>query len=434
MIFHDKIRPPRIARQRGCACSLASVVAVALVCVAALGVSGQADAAPEEGVQHVVAQGHTLGKIAKRYNVSVEDLCRVNGIDKKKPLKPGQRLVIPQKVTAQKNGQSSGDTTDVQLQPRSASASAIGSASDSSDSAASQSSYLKGPYTTHLMAPGHILGKVAQRYLTTVEDIQRANGLKPRQTIKAGTCLVIPLSQKHYKQLRPKRLPCVTAEIRAEQQLAQGASSSNAGTVGSSAEANLRAYARRPSAPGVIHLVRGGSSFRGRVVNTGGRGIPAAISKVDALLYDRRTQATHSTSVELLSKLTQVSDFFGGRRIIIVSGFREESSNRYTTRSNHALGKAIDFRIEGVPNEALRDYCHTLSGVGVGYYPNSSFVHLDVRKITTHWTDVSGPGERPRYTSMTAITQPTPSTKTKAPKSKRAKSSGGTNRPIASAP
>jgi hypothetical protein len=36
--------------------------------------------------------------------------------------------------------------------------------------------------------------------------------------------------------------------------------------------------------------------------------------------------------------------------------------------------------------------------LGVGYYPNSSFVHLDIRKgAKAFWIDYSGPGEAPLY-------------------------------------
>jgi hypothetical protein len=38
-----------------------------------------------------------------------------------------------------------------------------------------------------------------------------------------------------------------------------------------------------------------------------------------------------------------------------------------------------------------------LDQVGVGYYPNSSFVHVDVRSQNTQWVDRSSPGERPEY-------------------------------------
>jgi hypothetical protein len=62
-------------------------------------------------------------------------------------------------------------------------------------------------------------------------------------------------------------------------------------------------------------------------------------------------------------------------------------------------GLACDFRVVGIANTQLRDYLRrTYQKVGVGYYPNSSFVHLDVRKDrSAFWIDYSGPGERALY-------------------------------------
>lgn len=45
--------------------------------------------------EHVVAEGQTLGKIAKRYQISIAELCEANGITRREKIKPGQRLVIP---------------------------------------------------------------------------------------------------------------------------------------------------------------------------------------------------------------------------------------------------------------------------------------------------------------------------------------------------
>jgi len=45
----------------------------------------------------------------------------------------------------------------------------------------------------------------------------------------------------------------------------------------------------------------------------------------------------------------------------------------------------------------------TLDDTGCGYYPNSSFVHMDVRDPETGhvaWIDASGPGETPRYVAQ----------------------------------
>lgn len=53
----------------------------------------------------------------------------------------------------------------------------------------------------------------------------------------------------------------------------------------------------------------------------------------------------------------------------------------------------------GVPNAALRDFLRTFDDVGVGFYPNSTFVHLDARDYDAYWVDYAGPGEPPRYSA-----------------------------------
>ncbi len=104
----------------------------------------------------------------------------------------------------------------------------------------------------------------------------------------------------------------------------------------------------------------------------------------------------------LVERLQAVVDKFGKTtspiKLSIISGYRPTSIG-----SMHATGRAIDFRIEGVKNEDVVMFCKTLSDTGCGFYPNSSFVHLDVRDAGAghvSWIDVSGPGETPRYVSQ----------------------------------
>jgi len=97
----------------------------------------------------------------------------------------------------------------------------------------------------------------------------------------------------------------------------------------------------------------------------------------------------------LLVRLQAVTHKFPGRTISLVSGYRPQSQG-----SLHQLGRALDLRVAGVSNEDLVAFCKTLPDTGCGYYPNSSFVHMDVRKRGTgsvSWIDASGPGEAPRY-------------------------------------
>jgi hypothetical protein len=82
-------------------------------------------------------------------------------------------------------------------------------------------------------------------------------------------------------------------------------------------------------------------------------------------------------------------------KVSVISGYRPMSSGSY-----HATGQALDLRLDGVPNEAVVEFCKTLADTGCGYYPNSSFIHVDVRQPGTGhvaWIDASGPGEAPRY-------------------------------------
>src|SRR5690606_38450752 len=155
-----------------------------------------------------------------------------------------------------------------------------------------------------------------------------------------------------------------------------------------------RKYQRPARRAGYVTLQATGRSWRGYAIVKGNVIAGRAKAAFQKTLYSWRTGAEKPIDPKLIRLLAKVSDTFGGRRLRVVSGYREHS---HAKESKHKLGHACDFSVEGVPNEALRDYLLTLPGVGVGYYPNSSFVHLDVRKKKTQWTDHSQPGQAPRY-------------------------------------
>lgn len=89
---------------------------------------------------------------------------------------------------------------------------------------------------------------------------------------------------------------------------------------------------------------------------------------------------------ELLERLQHLGDTFEGHAIQIFGGVRPNA--RETSRHRHA--RALDLRVDGVPLQRVRDALVTLEGTGVGYYPNSVFVHLDVRDERHAWVDFSG--------------------------------------------
>ncbi len=97
----------------------------------------------------------------------------------------------------------------------------------------------------------------------------------------------------------------------------------------------------------------------------------------------------------LVTRLQSVVDRFQARKITLVSGYRPTSLGSF-----HQSARALDLHVEGVANEKLVQFCRTLPDTGCGYYPNSSFVHIDVRPAGTghvYWIDASGPGEPARY-------------------------------------
>ncbi|MCU0674256.1 MAG: DUF882 domain-containing protein [Myxococcota bacterium] len=95
----------------------------------------------------------------------------------------------------------------------------------------------------------------------------------------------------------------------------------------------------------------------------------------------------------LLVRLQAIADRWPTRDLVIVSGHRPTA--RRTSR--HRFGRALDLQVDGVERAEVAAFAQTLASTGVGYYPNSSFTHVDVRETSVYWVDRSGPGERPDY-------------------------------------
>lgn len=80
---------------------------------------------------------------------------------------------------------------------------------------------------------------------------------------------------------------------------------------------------------------------------------------------------------------------FAASYIEIVSGFRapkyqlmlRKKGHEVARDSQHPLGHAVDFRIPNVPTRTLLRYLRSLHLGGVGYYPDSQFVHCDVGPV-----------------------------------------------------
>jgi len=146
--------------------------------------------------------------------------------------------------------------------------------------------------------------------------------------------------------------------------------------------------------------------------------LPAALDQLNHFLRDHRTQTEHAFDPKEFDLLHSLMAKLGRPDgvIDIVCGYRTPQSNRFlrtrsartgvAKHSQHMLAKAIDIRVPGVSTARLRNAALSLGEGGVGYYPTSQFVHVDVGPVR-EWTFgarktrsvVAPSAERPRRRS-----------------------------------
>jgi uncharacterized protein YcbK (DUF882 family) len=136
-------------------------------------------------------------------------------------------------------------------------------------------------------------------------------------------------------------------------------------------------------------------SYTGERINLvyrrGNSYLPDSVNRLDQFLRDHRTGAIHSFDPHLFDLLHDLTIAIGRpeAEIDIICGYGSHWSNgflRHTTsgvafHSLHMQGQAIDIRIPGIPTSKLRDLALALHRGGVGYYPKSEFVHVDVGRV-----------------------------------------------------
>lgn len=121
--------------------------------------------------------------------------------------------------------------------------------------------------------------------------------------------------------------------------------------------------------------------------------VPSGVEKLNHFLRDHRTQDVSEYDPKefdllytIMAKLRRPNGV-----IDVVCGYRTPWSNALlrhgsadsgvAEHSQHMLAKAIDIRVPGVSTVRLRDAALSLDAGGVGYYPVSQFVHVDVGPV-----------------------------------------------------
>ena len=124
-----------------------------------------------------------------------------------------------------------------------------------------------------------------------------------------------------------------------------------------------------------------------------GKGAAASLAQPAApfaqLARDHYTNQAAPMDARLFDTVVRAAAQFHARYVEIVSGFRapkyqlmlRKKGHEVARESQHPLGQAVDFRIPNVATKVLLRWVRSLHLGGVGYYPESKFVHADVGRI-----------------------------------------------------
>lgn len=121
-----------------------------------------------------------------------------------------------------------------------------------------------------------------------------------------------------------------------------------------------------------------------------GRYMPDALVEIRRVLRDFRTGEQHEIDSRLLDLLTvlrhrletpQPFEVISGYRSPATNAMLRETSDGVAAHSLHIEGMAIDIRVPGRSLPHLRNAALSLAAGGVGYYPASDFVHVDVGRV-----------------------------------------------------
>jgi uncharacterized protein YcbK (DUF882 family) len=121
-----------------------------------------------------------------------------------------------------------------------------------------------------------------------------------------------------------------------------------------------------------------------------GQYVPDAVQALDKVLRDYRTGDVYSMHPELFDTLAALAQKTETKsHFQVISGYRSprtnallhERSGQVAKRSLHMDGKAMDVYLEDVALDRVRAAALDLGRGGVGYYPVSNFVHVDVGPV-----------------------------------------------------
>ncbi len=117
------------------------------------------------------------------------------------------------------------------------------------------------------------------------------------------------------------------------------------------------------------------------------------VKRLDNLLRDFRRNEIINMDKSLYMQMALLQERLGGEVLFeIISGYRSPATNEMLRNSTtgvakksfHMTGQAVDVRVKNVALHKVHSAALELGLGGVGYYPNSGFVHIDTGRVR-HW-------------------------------------------------
>jgi uncharacterized protein YcbK (DUF882 family) len=121
-----------------------------------------------------------------------------------------------------------------------------------------------------------------------------------------------------------------------------------------------------------------------------GEYLSEGLAQINHILRDFRTGEIKPIDTSLLDLLSMIRENMGSQEMFhLISGYRSpatnallhEHSSGVAGHSLHMQAKAADIRLPGCSLSTLHQTAVSLKGGGVGYYPGSDFIHVDVGRV-----------------------------------------------------
>lgn len=156
--------------------------------------------------------------------------------------------------------------------------------------------------------------------------------------------------------------------------------------------ASAPAWAESPSNERTLRLFHTHTGERIEVVyRRGSNYVAEGLNRLDRFLRDSRTGEVHHYDPRVFDVLSDLLEAAGHplAEINIICGYRTPETNEFlrthssgvARNSLHMQAEAIDIRVPGISTARLRALALSLRRGGVGYYPQSNFIHVDVGRV-----------------------------------------------------